>query len=211
MGNRRVLTVTPIHDIDGYVVAQTPAGAGNLVLDGALVSDGVGRVDDAHKVFLESAANYSVFIFVIKGTDNRGVVISEEISGPNATTISTLKYFKTVTSISINGAGLGPINIGTFFESCTKWFLFDHGDHINTGIFIKRDDNINSIVYTAEHTGDDINKNEDIEIKTYPHEFLVNITNADIDGNYSSPALAGRVIVTSALGNSLTVTIIETF
>jgi len=211
MGNTRVLTVTPIFDPDGYVELQTPSGAGNLVLDGDLVTNGVGRVDDAHRVFFTSGSNYSALTFTIKGTDSRDVVISESILGPNAASVITTKYFKTVTSISIDGAGPGTIDIGVFVEACTKWFLFNHGNHINLGVEIKRANTTDSINYTLEHTSDDINKNEDLEIKTFPHEFIQNIVNQEIDGNYSYPARAGRVIVNSALGNTLTVTITQAF
>jgi hypothetical protein len=56
------------------------------------------------KVILTSAGNISGVNFTISGTDADGKTISETRAGPNANVVATTNYFKTVTSVAVNGA-----------------------------------------------------------------------------------------------------------
>lgn len=54
----------------------------------------------AHQTTLYSAANLSAITITVNGTDCEGRTQSESIAGPNATTTTLTKYFKTVTSVT---------------------------------------------------------------------------------------------------------------
>ena len=94
-------------DDDGIAQDQTIGGAGNLVLNGALVTDGVAIAGAGQQVQLESVANLSAINFTITGTSTDSVdnqTVSETIAGPNAGTTATTLYFKTVTQIAVSAA-----------------------------------------------------------------------------------------------------------
>ena len=82
--------------------AQTLGGAGNMTLAaGAATFGGTGS---AQKVSLTCAADMSGVTFTITGTDSKGVAQSEDLTGPNATTVYSTKYYNTVTQIAASGA-----------------------------------------------------------------------------------------------------------
>ncbi len=101
-------------DRDGIALAQVRTGAGVLVLAGAGVSGGVysAGFDGGRKVTVYSGGNLSALTFTIAGTDKDGATLSENITGPNNTTVTTTGYFQTVTSVSV-GATIGTnVEIG---------------------------------------------------------------------------------------------------
>lgn len=69
----------------------------------------------AHKVDLTSTANLSGINMTIAGTDADGQSISEVIAGPNINTVTSTKFFKTITSVtaaSTLGANTMDIGLG---------------------------------------------------------------------------------------------------
>lgn len=96
-------TFTPADETtDGIAAALTGVGpwdSGDFTIDGP--SDGL-----AHQLSLTSAANLSAITITITGTDADDQEVTEARAGPNANTVETATYFKTVTSISA-GATLG--------------------------------------------------------------------------------------------------------
>jgi hypothetical protein len=60
----------------------------------------------AHQLSLTSAANLSGITITVTGTDADGRSISEAITGPNANTVESTNYFKSISAISA-GATLG--------------------------------------------------------------------------------------------------------
>lgn len=91
------LTFTPAAaSTNGLAAGLTGAGpwaAANFTL--LAPSDGL-----AHTINLTSAANLSGINITVTGTDADGVALSETRAGPNANTVATTAYFKTVTGIS---------------------------------------------------------------------------------------------------------------
>lgn len=80
-------------DADGYLNDATGAGPWTTIL--AQTTDGM-----AHKVTLASTANLSAINMTVTGTDANGQAQTEVIAGPNNNTVTTTKYFLTVTSVS---------------------------------------------------------------------------------------------------------------
>lgn len=93
-------------DRDGISLAQTTAGAGNLLLNGAGVSGGTysAGFDGGRKITLYSLGNLSTLTFTVTGTDKNGAAQTEDITGPNATTVTGTKFFQSVTQIAVTGA-----------------------------------------------------------------------------------------------------------
>lgn len=95
-------------------LAQTTAGAGDLLINGSLASGGVATLDVQRIVGVASAADLSAIHFTIYGTDTNGYVISETILGPTAgTTRSTTLNFLTVTRVAVDAAVGTNVTVGT--------------------------------------------------------------------------------------------------
>lgn len=94
-------------------LTQTPGGAGALTLNGAAVTGGVATLDIPRRVLITNAANDSARSFTITGTADGEKVISEVLKGTNTTTATSLKDYKTITSIVVDAATAGALTFGT--------------------------------------------------------------------------------------------------
>lgn len=94
--------------------------AGNFTLASTVVT-----LDVPRRVLVTTAANESSRTITIVGTGANGAVQTETMTGPNATTAYTAKDFKTITSVSINGAATGNISIGTNEVASTQPWVID--------------------------------------------------------------------------------------
>lgn len=112
MRPKSIITATLTDDADGIAEDQTTAAAADLVLDGALVTDGVATAAEAQIVTIEGAGNSSGITFTISGDDADGRPQSQTITGPNAASVVTTAFFKTVTQISTSGAVTGDVEVG---------------------------------------------------------------------------------------------------
>lgn len=88
-------------DPNSAVTAETPVDGVDLTLGGAFASGGVVTFPEATTVDFTSADDLSDTIFTVIGTDASGIVQSEDVTGPNNDTVSTVKLFKTITAISV--------------------------------------------------------------------------------------------------------------
>lgn len=99
-------------DRDGIATAQTTAGAADLTIDGALASGGVATMGNQQIVGIYSGGNLSALTFTVYGTDRNGNSITEAITGPNTTTVSSTKNFYKVTRVAASGAVASAVEIG---------------------------------------------------------------------------------------------------
>jgi len=92
---------------------QTTAGATalNLTSTGANVVT-LGQFTFGMKITITSAGNESDIDFTIVGTDLSGAAASETLTGPNATTVTSTKFYKTITSITPDGAVGNNTSVG---------------------------------------------------------------------------------------------------
>ena len=110
---KRTLNIAALDDdADGVSLSQTPGGAGNLTITGALASGGVATIAAAQPITITSAADETARTFTISGTDADGVTISEAVTGANAGTADSVAYFKTVTQIAVDAATTGAVTAG---------------------------------------------------------------------------------------------------
>jgi hypothetical protein len=112
-------------DADGLAVGNSSAGA-TLTLDGALTSGGTFTSADGlgHRlVILDTGADDQTgATYTITGTDSNGAAQTESIAGPSiSSSVTTVKYFLTVTSVAIASPAAGStVDMGTVDEVASK-------------------------------------------------------------------------------------------
>jgi hypothetical protein len=126
-------------DADGIAASQTPSGAGDFTLDGALTSGGTYTSADgaARNVSFTSGSVETGDTYTITGTDADGNAQTEAVTGPNATTVYSTKYFLTVTQIATDGAATGAITIGVGEDLSSKTVVLNR--HASTGALLHFD------------------------------------------------------------------------
>lgn len=133
---------------------QQAAGAGNFTINGSLASGGAVSLTTAHRLDIESAGNISGVTFTITGTDENGDALVEIITGPNATTVTTTGYFKTITQVAVDGAVGTNTSIGTTDEFRLNILpLNPQGNEVGCYIGVYVSGTIN---YTVQETVDDV-------------------------------------------------------
>lgn len=108
---------------NGIVTATTPANGVDLTLNGSLVSGGIATPTYPTQVSFASTSNLSTVTFTVYGTGTDNNPLAEVIVGPNNTTVTGTKTFKTVNRIAVATAttfttevvvaGTAAVGIGT--------------------------------------------------------------------------------------------------
>lgn len=93
----------------------------DLVIDGALASGGIATFGEQQRVTIYSAGNLSALTFTVYGLTAFGDSISEEVTGPNNTTVSTTANFKQVTRVTSSDAVVADVEIGNSNALETPW------------------------------------------------------------------------------------------
>lgn len=149
----------PAADEDGICLSQTTVNAGNLVLNGALVSNGVVSFVGIYRtVSLTSANNLSTENFTITGTLN-GELVNETIVGPNNNTVYTTQLFDSITSISVDNGVVG-ISVGTGNTGMTHWFNSNYHSTV-LGMSVQIVVSGANIIYSFQTTLDDVQTNSE--------------------------------------------------
>lgn len=107
-----VWAVTPATDDAYYRANASIAGAGALTL----LQNTVGPYGYGYKLVITSAGDDSGITFTVTGIkvgDLTNTVVTEVITGPNATTATSTNYYARVDSITASGASAGNVKIGT--------------------------------------------------------------------------------------------------
>lgn len=142
-------------DADGVAQSQTPAGAGNLTLNGALAVSGVAIFDVARRVLVTTAGDESGKTLTITGTDRDGNTQSETVTGPNASTTYTQRDFKTVTQVAVSAAFANTVTVGTNSVGSTRWIYLNHNAP-GFEVGVQAQITSGSLTYTVEKTQSDI-------------------------------------------------------
>ena len=100
-------------DDNGIALAHVYGAAGNLTLDGALVTSGVAQLGQQRHVALASTGNLSGINFTVYGTDDQGNSIHQTIAGPNNDSVETTLNFSTVTRIAFDAVIGTAVMAGT--------------------------------------------------------------------------------------------------
>lgn len=139
------------NDANGVFEDQTTAGAAALVLNGALVSGGVATFAQAQKISIEGAGDNSGVVATISGTDADGIPVSEDLTLANAGTVASALYYKTITSITVDGAVTGNIEGGPLAANgAVSKTLRVNGSQpdFNIGVFV---DVTGTLTYSAQY------------------------------------------------------------
>ncbi len=139
---------------NAIALSQSLGGAGALTLNGALVSGGVATLDKPRRVTLTSAGNDSGLTWTVTGTDRHGIAQSETLSGGNATAVTTVLDYATVTGISGSAATAGNVTVGTSSVASSQWARFDEFAPSDAIAHVIVSGTVN---YTVEETLDDPN------------------------------------------------------
>ena len=188
-------------DPNGIAEDQQLGAAGNLALDGVLVdTDGVAQLGTQRQVAFESAGNIATVVFTITGTDDSGAVISEDITGINASTVLTTLNYATVTQIAADAAFASDVEVGTTGVGASQTVPLDqYVTPFNVSLFIEI---TGTVDVTVEFTGDDVFGDFPGPHNWTPHPDLTNIT-ADADATFISPVSACRLLTNSGDGTAV--------
>ena len=200
------------NDANGICEDQTTAGAGNLVLDGALVVDGVAVAEEAQIVSIEGSGNNSAVNFTVTGQDANGISFSESLPGPNNSTVTTAEHFKTVSQIAVDAAVTGNVEAGWLASdgAVTKAYVTNwRQSPYNQSLFVDID---GTMTVSAQHT-------ESAPEDSYSNSFssdaiwretsgLSGVTSSD-ESNITFPVRAVRAQITAYTSGTLTFTAIQ--
>jgi hypothetical protein len=184
---------------------QTKATAGSLTLNGTSVVAGVAVFNAAYLVTVTSTGNDSTRTYTITGTNSSGVAMSETITGPNTTTVSTTRYFKTVTDVSVVGGGtVGTVRVGFGSSGVAPPLVLDiHGrPDVSLQVVVS-----GTVTWTIQQTLDNL---WDIANPTWFNHPDTNMVAQTINrqGNYAYVPSAVRLQITSGTGTA-TLTVIQ--
>lgn len=176
--------------------SQTPGGAGNLTINGTLASGGAVAMSDGYLLTIVSGADISNRTLTVTGTDADGQAQTETITGPNVTTVTGTKYFKTVSQIAISGAAAGALTVGTSDAAVLKTVPVSNRFHYSEVIGLMVDVT-GTANYTVQYTMQDVQNSAQPSTLTWlSHDTMVAAT-ADAGGNFVVPISALRMKVNS--------------
>jgi hypothetical protein len=136
---------------NNIALSQTPGAAGNLILNGSTVVNGIAILDTARRVLITTAD--TTHTFTIYGTSPTGTLLTESFLIVAGSTYSQLDY-QTVTRISISGAATGAVTVGTNGIASSPWVRFD--EWAAAQVYVNCDVT-GTVNYTVQVTDDDPN------------------------------------------------------
>lgn len=176
-------------------LSQTPGAAGNLTLDGALISGGVLTLTTAHAISITSAANLSGRTFTVTGTDADGNAQVEVVTGPNATTVYSADYWKTISSIAVDAATGAALTVGVADRALSATIQMAHRYFISPVVGLQLDAS-GTISATVQHTMQELGATAAFSKSWIDHDTLAAVT-ADATSNYAVPVSGIRLKVNS--------------
>lgn len=144
-----------------------------------------------------AVTNHAAKTFTVVGTDANGRPQSEGIDGPiGVATVTTTKYFKTVTSVTPSAStGADTFDIGWTAASVGISFMVNRGNSLPINIGIGSTVVSGSPTYSVQYTYDDS--------AWFTHATITGKT-GHFDGVVTTPCLALRVIFAAAGGVTTT-------
>jgi hypothetical protein len=195
----------PVSSTTSVAALQTLSGAGKLKLNGSLDPLGtlpldMGRI--TRQLNFTSVNNLGAVNITIVGT-NFGFPATEVLVGPNADTVTSVNYYTTISSISVNAAVTG-LSVGSDLLGYTNWFRFDYQASVaNTAIQVVVG---GTITYSLQITCDDANKVQAPTTFT-PVVAMTAATTSQL-ADYTAPYTYARIAITSSDGTG---TLVATF
>jgi len=210
----RTVTVGPLTSAvaNNIALSQTPSGAGNLTLNGSLVSGGVATLDKPRRVLFTPAGAEATntTVWTVYGTDWNGNAISEAVSGVNnPSTVYTVYDYKTVTRIAVNKAQAGAVTVGTNGVASSRPIFLDTFAPAPTAIQVTVSGTVN---YTVRQSLDDPNTISggytSVTWVNHPDTADLVSATATAQGNYAYLPFMCGILLNSGTG-SVTMTVIQ--
>jgi hypothetical protein len=166
------------------------------------------QLDTQRRILITSSANDATTNFKIVGTNQAGFAISENLLGPNTSTVQSVLDYLTVKSISnTNQTTNGTVSIGTSSTADCLWnivnthvspFELQIGTILQTG----------AATWSIQYTYDDPNNTFGLffpagsttpQPQPFNHPTIVNQT-ASVDGSINDPIFAWRLQISGGTG-----------
>ena len=198
-------------DPNGIFQDQTTGGAADLVLNGAEVVDGEWITPDgfAKLVGFECAADISTVVFTITGYSDvdKHNLITDTITGINASTVQSTKYFYYITTIAVDAAVGTNVEGGAVDEAITAAIPINW----RGGITSVNIDITGTIDITVQQTFDDIQdiNNLDFTWQDSPSSRLQNATASTNDSYDGLPTALRAKINSYSAGAEIQLTIVQ--
>lgn len=216
-----ITTVALVDDANGAFEDQTTAGAADLVLDGALVSDSVvflygtaNTVRQGQLLAIEGAGTNAGVDATITGTFG-GAAQVEVLTLANAGTATSAKYWTTITSIAVDGAVDGNIEGGFLTASTTPMallaFKMDYMSPWGKASIFTDVSSGATLNYTVQHTAD--LPQDDYGTSTWDADATWHDTDgldaktATDNGNYNFNVMGSRLIFNSYTSGTVKFTV----
>jgi hypothetical protein len=125
-------------DADGICASQTPLAGGSLTIDGALTVGGAFDVNatggdssgiSGRKIAFVFAADETGRTFTINGTSPEGFAQTSTVLGAAPSTVEDVKYWETITDISVDAATAGALTVGTVNGVITRLLPINYRAH----------------------------------------------------------------------------------
>jgi len=183
-------------------IAASGAAAGNV----SAGTNGVITLDKPRQVLITSAGNDSGITFTFTGTDWNNNPITETVTGPNATTATTVEDFSTITSIVTSGTTASTVTIGTNGVAHSRPVFIDAWAFPQTALQVVVSGTVN---YTIEQTLDNPNDSGMVNVSWFNHPDPAFVAaTASAQSNYAYPPRMTRAKLNSGTG-TITYTIIQ--
>lgn len=208
-----------IPDRDGVCAAQTLGAAGSLTINGALADldyfnktgqrRGLLGANIERTVSIYSSGDLSLVTFTLTGVDTHGQTVTEDVTGPNNTTVYSTKNYAAVTSIAASGAVGTDVEVGSGTTGTTSLWPVNH--KVTPCTISVAGSVTGTINWDVEHTFDNIFAAgyKQSAGTFFDHEDLAGET-ASGDGNYAFYPTAIRFkINSSGADGALALTVIQ--
>jgi len=209
MGSKTVILKLQATDVDGICASQSPAAAGNVLINGALASGGVATLSAAHIITISTASNDTSKSWVITGKDADGISRSETITGVNATTVNSTLYWKTISNIQLIGCGATTLVVGvTSTNGCVSESIkMDYKNCPNTwsSLYCVLG---GTGTYTVQDSGDDVQCEGTAARATWFNHSSLAAQTANANSYYASPVKYIRLLAT-AMSSTITLTVVK--
>lgn len=153
---------------------------------------------------LVTSANYTGINFTVVGTSATGSPQTEVLAGPNTSSIASVLYYKTVTSItSSGGVAGGAVSVGTTGNTSSRWVNLDSWSTGLTAIQCNVTGLVNYTVQTTLDNPDAPNNPVSAINCVWVNSNDTNVVNATAtqQSNFAFTPVYARIIMSSGTGS----------
>jgi len=188
-----LVSYTPLAASATYFATGLTGATGTLSTNA--VTDNLG-----HQFTLTSAANLSGINMTLVGLDADGQAQTEVIAGPNANTVTSVKFFSRINTITFASTlGANTMNVGLSAIAVSQTIPMNYMQaNWNASFMTEISGTLN---YDLEYTEQAIYDTQPSTLVWFNHASIVNET-TNTDGSTTSPIRAVRLAINSLTGGA---------